>query len=69
MILLQLVTLENEVIVLVRGSGLSNLEALGIQIAKFLSIEFINTNPLYDPIIWGGVDASESEIRHLENGM
>lgn len=67
-ILLQLVTVEGEIIVLAQGNGFI-LKDLGIRIAKFLSIEFINTNSLYDRVIWGGVSASEPDIRFMEEGM
>jgi hypothetical protein len=51
------------------NTTLKNTKKLGLAIAKFLSIEFINTHPHYDTIIWGGVNASEKDISFLENKL
>ncbi|MGB0431284.1 MAG: hypothetical protein ACPGLV_12485 [Bacteroidia bacterium] len=67
---IRLVTVENQRITIFKSFGNSHsLTKIGISIAKFLNIEFINTHPHYDRIIWGGVNASEKDISFLENRM
>lgn len=69
-VFIQLVSIENEKIILLESNRSSkSLIKAGITIAKFINVEFLNTNSLYDRIIWGGVNASDAEIKFLENDM
>lgn len=40
---------------------------LGRTIAKFLSVEFINNNPLEKEVLWGKFNVDENSIDHIEN--